>query len=84
MSAAFAISQHEVGAFMNQGNELRPDLQKVVKTILALRRLRTNEGIFTHKTVRQILQALPPMDLASVTVALEECDPNQNGGFRGN
>lgn len=60
------------GVVINPLNALRPDLQEVVKDILALKALEKNERFITHKAQRDLLGKLNPQDLAAVARAIAE------------
>jgi hypothetical protein len=61
----------------NTPKQLRPDLQEVVKDILALRALKRNEHYVTHRAQRDLLNQLNPRDLADVARALEAIESKQ-------
>jgi hypothetical protein len=59
---------------MNQPTLLRPELEEIVKEILALRAMAKKDHFFTHKAQREILGRLNAKDLATVARALFEAD----------
>jgi hypothetical protein len=50
--------------------QLRPDLQAIVKKILSLRALTERTGFFTHRDIGDLLRPLKVDDLVAVSDAL--------------
>lgn len=59
---------------MNTPSKLRPDLEEVVKDILALRAMAKTDNFLTYRSQRKILARLNAKDLAAVARALTEAE----------
>jgi hypothetical protein len=57
---------------METKNELRPDLQDVIKKVRALRQYTKTTGFLTNRSVSEILKRLVADDLATVAMELEK------------
>ena len=56
---------------------LRPDLQEIVKDILALRAMAKKDHFLTHRSQRKILARLNAKDLAVVARAISDAERTQ-------
>lgn len=52
----------------------RPDLQEIVKDILALRAMTRTDNFLTHKSQRALMAHLTPQELAVVARAVAESE----------
>jgi len=59
---------------VQNNNELRPDLLKVVEDLLGLRALANATGFMTFKSQKEILSRLSPEDMAAVGRALAKIE----------
>jgi hypothetical protein len=79
-TATINTTTSEVRGFMTNNNRARltlddrPDLQEIVKDILALKSLAKSSLFLTHKTQREILNRLKPQELAIVARAVSEAE----------
>ena len=70
----------QVGAKQMTKNEARPqlqnrpDLQEIVKDILALRAMTRTDNFLTHKSQRALMAHLTPQELAVVARAIAESE----------
>lgn len=77
MSAGFCTIKGVVMEHTRINLEDRPDLQDVVRDVLALRKMTKLDNFMTHKTQRAILSYLTPLELVAVARALEEAEVKQ-------
>lgn len=78
MSAATIIAPTmEIGAVgMNQPKQLRPELEEIVRDLLALKAM-ARDGILTHHSQRELVKHLNARDLADVARAVSLTERQQ-------
>ena len=69
----------EIGAalVMNQPKQLRPELEEIVRDLLALREMAKTGGILTHHSQRELVKHLNARDLADVARAVSLTEKRQ-------
>jgi hypothetical protein len=76
MSATVALRM-EIGAVvMNQAKQLRPELEEIVRDLLALKAM-AKDGILTHHSQRELVKNLNARDLADVARAVSLTEKQQ-------
>ncbi|HEY6766531.1 MAG TPA: hypothetical protein VI386_17365 [Candidatus Sulfotelmatobacter sp.] len=65
---------NNTGVIMSTQQTLRPDLQEVVKDVLALKAMAKKDNFLTHRSQRAILNRLNAKDLAAVARVIAEAD----------